>query len=473
MRRIHRVWASCLVGLVALGVTEARAQGRIPNFPMGVAISDSSGRSGAFWLGADSPFGTYIGPDVSFWAFGDTFLNPPGVNGRQLSNVVGNTIAIGQIVDGNFTPRYFYNGTADNRRAFFPDPGPSHKYWPKASALIEGKLYVFLSLMYVNPRVPAGDPAGAQDTGSVIARVLNPTDIPTNWRVEYIALHRENAGRQAILKLGTEILPAPGARSLIVYGLLTNAKTKSYKAVVTLVSYDALKDTPAGLGVDPSQVQYLAADASNANPRWRPGLGTYNGPSDDYLNTEIDCISGFTVRWNAILAKWQVVGAFSQFAASSPYPRNHPYKPQPTARIFTHPTPFGPFVNSPEAKTCYFYTFPELKSRETSLCCYTARQWQDAGDPRYNTDANLLFTYTFSSRDMNKALADTNVYQNHYALIPNPFSGSLATQSACADIPKPASAPIAGNHPLADPFGAPGVPYPMTFPVKVGSGTGR
>ncbi len=444
MWRIHRVLASCFVALAVL-VPEALAQGRIPNFPLGVALPDATGRNGVYWLGADSPFGTYIGPDVSFWAFGDTYLSTPGVRGRQLSSVVANTVAIGQIVNGNFTPRYFYKGSIEKKQAFFPNPGPSHKYWPKASVLIKDKLYVFLSLMYVNPKAAPGDPGGSQDTGSVIARVHNPSAMPTNWKIDYIALHLENPGRQANLKLGIEVLPAPGANGLIVYGFFNNAKTNANKSVVVLVSNEILRDTPTGYGIDPAQVQYLAADPLNANARWRPGFGPVTAASDDYFDTRIDCVSGFTVRWNSILGKWQVVGANSQFAAMYPYPRGHPYVPSPTARIFAHPTPFGPFAASPEASNCQFYTFPELKSRDESLCVYSARQWQDANDPRYNTDANILLTYTFSTRDINRQVADPKLYQNYAVLLPNPFSGSPANPPICPDRPKLPPAPIPGQ----------------------------
>ncbi len=231
-----------------------------------------------------------------------------------------------------------------------------------------------------------------------------------------------------------------------------------------MVSNDALRDTPAGTGIDPAQVQYLAAEPSNANPRWRPGLGTIDGPPDDYFDTRIDCVSGFTVRWNSILAKWQVVGAFSQFAAAYPYPRGHPYTPKPCARIMVSPTPFGPFVNSPDATDCYFFDFPELKSTDESLSVYTARQWQDAMDPRYNTDASILLTYTLSSRDMNKLLTDSKMYQNHYAIMANPFTGTSAPSTACAELPKLPPSPVPGTSTLADPFGAPGAPIPLPFP---------
>lgn len=437
-------------------------------------MPDTSGRNDVLWLGADSPYGSYIGADLSFWAFGDTYLSTPGVNGRRLSSVVGNTIAIGRIVNGNFSPSYYYNGSVGRKQGFFPNPGPSHKYWPKASVVIDGKLYVFLTLIYVNPRIPPGEPDGCLDTGSVVARVNNPLAPPTSWEIDYLSLHYEDFYRQANLKLGIEVLPAPGAKGLIVYGMFTNDKTKSYKTVVAMVSFQALRDTPAGRGIDPSQVQYLAADASNANPRWKPGFGSFNGPSDDYLDTRIDCVSGFTVRWNSILAKWQAVGAFSQFAAAYPYPRDHPYTPQPVARIFAHPTPFGPFVGSPEASNCYFYTFPELtNSRDESLCVYTVRQWQDMNDPQSRTDANLLFTYTLSTRDMNKQVADQRLYQNYHAVVPNPFSGSPGQPSPCPNPPKRAPTPIPGNSPLADPFGAPGAPTPLPFPVQVRREVGR
>jgi hypothetical protein len=467
MCRLRRVSIPSLVGLIALtlGVTDARAQGRIPNFPLGVALPDATGRNGLFWLGGDSAQGTYLAPDVSFWAFGDTFLGAPGVSVRDAKSIVSNTVAIGQIVNGNFTPRYFYRGTSANKQAFFPDPGPSHKYWPKVPVLIKDKLYVFLTLIHFNLKVPLDDPKAVSDTGAVIARVNNPFDMPTLWRIDYLVLHLESPWTAANLKLGIEVLPAPSVNGLIVYGFFNNAKTNSNKSIVLLISTDALRDTPNGLAIDPAQVQYLAADASNANPRWKPGFGVISRGVDDYLDTGIDCISGFTVRWNSILAKWQVVGANSAYAAMYPYPRNHPYKPRPCARIFVHPTPFGPFLNSPEASNSYFHTFSELKSRDESLFVYAARQWQDPKDPLYNTDANLLMTYTFSSRDISKQLSDPRTYQNHAALVPNPFSGPQAN-TARADVPKLPLTDPKSRVAAADPFGAPGVPRPLPFPVK-------
>ena len=436
-------------------------------------MPDDSGRNGLAWLGSDSPYGTYIGPALSFWAFGDTYLSVPGLAGRQFSGVVANTIAIGRVVGGNFIPTYYYRGTPERRQAFFPNPGPTHRYWPKASVEIDGKLYVFLSLMYVKPAVPAGDPGGVQDAGTVIARVNNPLAPPTTWQIDYLALHYEDFSREANLKLGVEVLPAPSAAGLIVYGMFTNAKTNSYKGVVAMISNAVLRDTPAGTGIDPTQVQYLAADASNANPRWKPGLGTFDGPPDDYLDTRIDCVSGFTVRWNSLLVRWQVVGAFSQYAAAFPYPKGDSYTPKPVARIYASPTPFGPFQGVPESSSCNFYTFPELNSKDEALWCYAVRQWQDMDDPRSSTDANLLFTYTFSTRDMNEQLSNLKLYQNYTVLVPHPFSGPPVGPPLCADRPKLAPVPIPGNDPLADPFGAPGAPKPLPFPPRGTGGAAR
>ncbi len=384
-----------------------------------------------------------------------------------MSSVVANTVAIGQIVNGNFTPRYFYKGSTEKKQAFFPNPGPSHKYWPKASILIKDKLYVFLSLMYVNPKAAAGDPGGSLDTGSVIARVHNPSAMPTNWKIDYIALHLENPGRQANLKLGIEVIPAPGANGVIVYGFFNNAKTNAIKSVVMLVSNDILRDTPTGYGIDPAQVQYLAAVPLNAIARWRPGFRTRHRFGRRLLRHPHRLRLGLHRPMEFDPGQVAgLVGANSQFAAMYPYPRGHPYVPSPTARIFAHPTPFGPFVASPEASNCQFYTFPELKSRDESLCVYSARQWQDPKDPRYNTDANLLMTYTFSTRDINKQVADPKLYQNYAVLLPNPFSGSPANPPVCPDPPKRPPAPIPASSPLADPFGAPGAPTPLPFPAK-------
>jgi hypothetical protein len=320
-------------------------------------------------------------------------------------------------------------------------------------------------LMYANPQVPFDAPGGTVDTGTVIVRVNNPFAMPTLWQVDYLVFHLESPWLQANLKLGIEVVPSPSVEGLIIYGFFNNAKTNANKSVVTLISNKALRDTPSGLAIDPAQVQYLAADPSNANPRWKAGFGIISGRIDDYFDTRIDCVSGFTVRWNSILAKWQVVGAHSQYAAMYPYPRNDPFVPTPYARIFVHPSPFGPFQGSPEASDRYFHTFAELKSRDESLWCYAARQWQDPKDPLYKTDTSILMTYTFSTRDINKQVSDPKMYQNHAVLVPNPFSGSQV-KPAHPEVSKPAPTPLTALAASDDPFGSPGVPRPLPFPVE-------
>ena len=440
----------------------ALGQGRIPNFPPGIALPDDTGRHGVVWLGGDSPIGASLGPDLSFWAFGDTFIGDPAAPSRRLDRVVANTIAIGQTQSGTFVPRYFYRGTFDARQAFFPDPDPSHKYWPKAVLVLRGKLYVFLSLIYVNLNKGADDPLGVLDTGCVVARVNNPTEMPTRWSVDYITLHVERRPSQARLKPVVEVIPADGGRSLIVYGFFNDEPSNTNRSVVLLVASDALENAPTGTDVDPSRVQYLSAGPGNANPTWKPGFGRWETGPGDYFDTRIDSVSGFTVRWNSILAKWQVVGADSQFAAASPWPRGNPFHPKPTARIFLHPTPFGPFAGTPESITQEFFTFPELRNPpDESIYCYCAHQWQDPTEPTLSSDANLLLTYTYSSRDFNRLLADPATYQNKSVFLQNPYSGAQANP----DVARTPMPPL-NVRTIPDPFAAPGAPKPLPFPPR-------
>ena len=74
---------------------------------------------------------------------------------------MSNTVGIGRVVDGKFTVSYHYRGSPERRQAFFPDPGPSHRYWPNASIVIDGKLYLFLNLVYLDKSRPVSDPLSA------------------------------------------------------------------------------------------------------------------------------------------------------------------------------------------------------------------------------------------------------------------------------------------------------------------------
>ena len=448
------------IGFFVGSVTSVHAQSRVPNFTLGQAFSDANPQNIAYWLGGDSARGTYVGPNYSFWGFGDTFLaNPGSTGGRSTSNLVGNTIAIGQIdANGNFSPTYFYRGTLQNKQAFFPDPAPNFRYWCHPSVMLNGNLYVFLQLRY---RVPGSDPNGTY-AGEFIARIKNPTAIPNQWNIEYIYMISD-PNNNSDIKPGVEILPSADGKFLVVYGFYNNPRPGApnpNKTIVLMLDTQGLEKTTAGSFINQSYIQHLSADQNNQNLRWLPGFVDRDAAGDpQYFDLHIDSVSGFTIRWNAGLQQYQVVG-INGIYAQKPTPAQ-PQAPS-SAHIFLNKNWWGPF-KGPGVSNADIYNFPELNNGSDKIC-YTVCEWQDSGFAGLN-DHNILFTYTYSSMSIPNQIADPSLYQNHAAIVDNPFYPSPRSSKASRVAVQGANTHQSSSPP--DLFSDPNFPKPLPFPVDV------
>ncbi len=442
-RRIMTALAFVLLA-TALSSQRASAQSQIPNFPLGVAFSSPSSSNNMWWLGGDAPYGMYLPGQGSFWGFSDTFLNQNG--GRQGASVVGNTIAIGQILNGNFTPTYFYGGSATKPTGFFPEPAVGTRFWIQKALYINNKLFVFLSVRYVPP--------GSTDTngiysGEFIARVNNPTAVPWNWQVDYLTLIFTNqAGLQCTLQPGVEAIPTTDGNNVVVYGYFVSSDGSSNKSVIITVTVDALMNTAANTAINANQVQYFANDGGVLS--WKPGFGGLadTGGTDDYADTYLRSVSGMSIRYNSTLGMWQVVG-INGISTQTSTPAN-------SACVWYSTSAAGPFVRNNLVTN--FPQAPGPNVPDPSLYCYTVREWLT--DPSQPNDSEILFTYTYSSTNFNEILTNGSLYQEYSQTVANPGpNGGVPASNAMIRRPK-----LNRSTRTPDPLFGPNIPKLLTTP---------
>jgi hypothetical protein len=443
----------------------AVAQDRVPQFGLGVAQPDGTGQNVILWLGGDAPHGTYIAPNYSFWGFGDTFLGDPRVSGRHipnpgnssLSDIVGNTIAIGQtnssINNGNFTPYYFYSGTIANKKGFFPEPAPGYRFQILGSMMVGGKLFVFLFTRYV---APGSTDTNGQFLGTFIARVNNPTALPPNWSIDYLPVYTTPAGTSCPLQLGYNLLLSFDGQYLFAYGNYQG--TSPPRTIVLAFSTSTLLSTPGGTFVPQSGIQHLEA-GPNGQPFWQAGINT----DGNYFDTQIDPIF-FSLRYNATANLWQLVG-IKGFSAGPG--NNAPANYQVGPTVYMNNSPFGPFRTGSNYQGLFYAfgefaaNYPDTGTFPSNRYCYCAREWVD---PSLSNDETIVFTYTYSS-NLSDQLSDPNTYQTHQAAAPNPYFSINKAVKLAPTVGRSKGAK--SSTPASDPFSAPGVPKPLPFPVKV------
>lgn len=504
--------AACLVGLAAPAQAQ---QGRAPFFGAGVTLSDGNSQNAVYWLGGDAPHGTLISPNYSFWGFGDTFLGDPRVSGRhianpgnsQLADVVGNTIAIGQInSSGNFYTTYFYSGSVANKKGFFPEPATGYRFQVLGSYALRGKLFVFLFTRYT---ASGSADTNGQYVGTFLARVNNPSAIPTNWSIDYIPVITTPAGTTCQLQLGYNLLPSFDGNTLYVYGDYVPSNVG--KNIVCAFDVGTMMTAPAGQFFPQSGVQHLEENGTSVGA-WQPGLSSPND-NNNYFDTQIDPIF-FSLRWNPSAppfagqggpsGKWQMIGIYGFSAGPGGSGSN-----QTAATLYLSDSPFGRFRSAPYKQV--LPTFPELSNtsfdsaNQNIKYCYCAREWVDTSLSQAQQDQQITITYTYdaqynpynpdgsvnqnvSNANLNIHLNDNNTYQNRNLTFANPYFSAGTTRAMAApahplamamamamtggpggDLPQSASALEASGleRNANDGFSGPAVAPLLPFPVHV------
>lgn len=315
------------------------------------------------------------------------------------------------------------------------------------------------------------------NVGTDIARITNPTTVPSQWKIEYLKLTvGPGAPTPDPISFGSEALtsfsmptdsplynlgPFQG-NYVLVYGYYVNANSVG-QAIAIMIPNAALANTPNGgyLFNSPYPLWRLSTDG-NGNPAWKQGLIGFNGDYYDInqgqlVNGALASFAGYSVRYNANVQKWQLVSV----AGNGGISRNPKNNALPSIWLGT--SAIGPFSQSAPVA----YAFPQTPQNSywnqqipakfgpyayQNTQCYAIREWQL--NPNQEDDSSLFFTYTAGSTDNNILEQNLALYQDYTGGAPNPFfnrpagaiSGASSNSGASANAIMPGMETLVPRH---------------------------
>lgn len=314
------------------------------------------------WLGGDAVYSISLGKNRMVWLFGDSFVRRDNVVSRSGSKMVSNSIAISQCESSKWQITYHWNkqGT-DTSEPFFPPIKGADKLWPKDGLLYKGSLYIFLDKIQ---NTSSG--LGFRGVGTVLARIANPNDEPSRWKISYLPVTDSQ-----VLFPGVSI----NVRDtyLYIFSVLDGESFKNHPIILLRLSLDHL-DEPAKF------IEFYSK-----NGEWTTGV--------DWAKAKIIIPEGHTemsVRYHPGLRKWIAFQITPGFPARSVALR------------------MSPSLEGPWSKLQTMYEFPEM-SRETSgfdkdTHCYAVKEHID-----FLNDESLV-TYACNSLVFKKLVDNLALY---------------------------------------------------------------
>jgi hypothetical protein len=307
------------------------------------------------WLGGDSAYSLVLDEHTALWTFQDTFVGKHGQTGRQGAGMIANSYAYVTCQAGVGKIQYFWRHADGGAQAVMADGVPNTRFWPQQPFLYGG--YLFQAMTRVQ--------GGADEIGTVLARVKNPLDTPDTWQVEYFELAS---------------LPGLGKGTLVVddYAYLFG---NAGEAVVTRLPLAELVKPSAA---PKTLLQYLASDGT-----WKAGLDT-----DDAKKLGFSANVGTSFRYLSQAKTWLVL--FTNTAGW----------PAPNISISTAPALEGPW-----SKPVDVYRVPEMTpgkpEYDPDTVCYAAIEHVESNP---SPEMDLLFSYTCNSLVFDKQLANLGIY---------------------------------------------------------------
>jgi hypothetical protein len=317
------------------------------------------------WLGGDSAYSTVLSPTTALWSFQDTFVGAHGQTLRQGAGMIANSMAYVKCENGVGSIEYFWR-TAGNG-AIFSDSVPNTRFWPQQPIIYEGFLFAAMTRVQ----------GGADEIGTVLARVSNPFSPPDTWQTEYFELSTLSG-----LGKGTVVLDD--------YAYLFG------NAGQALVARLPLEELVKPAAVPDALLEYLASDG-----QWKPGLDTA-----DAKKLGFSANVGTSFRYLKASSKWLVL-----FTNTSGWP-------SATISVSTAPELMGPWT-----KPVNVYEVPEMTvgspEYEQDNVCYAGIEHNES-NPDPETD--LLFSYTCNSFVGAKQLANMGIYLPKIVKLENPVA---------------------------------------------------
>lgn len=322
------------------------------------------------WLGGDGVYSIPISETKSVWLFGDTFVARPGSESRRAAALIANSVAVSTCHRGRWSIGYHWAGTSQKPDAVFrPGTGEVRarpmRYWPLDGHMYAGALWVFLMRVET---VDPDDAFGFAITGTDLAEISNPMDLPDQWRIRIHPLARKPVLTGAGLIRDGE--------HLVLASPLEGADVPEKPVILTRLPLDDLRDAR-------EVIQTLTKEGA-----WRSGIDP--------------------------AAARRLVPAASSELSIDRDPRGSGWlmmhmDPQPfSGRVILREAaePGGPW---PEGQV----VLSTQDGRQKTTFCYAAKAHPQFARPAGadGTPASLLVTYACNSTDFESLLNDLDLYR--------------------------------------------------------------
>ncbi len=311
------------------------------------------------WLGADAAYSVPLAPGRDLWLFGDTFV-APGQPDRRGAAFLHNSIAIGQCDRGRWSIRYHWGHTDAGPADFLAREGNDRWWWLFDGFIREGALY--LGLLQVEAREPKGSlalPFGF--TGVDLARIPNPEDPVSAWRIERLRLSRS-----------TDAWPAsaivPHGEHVYFFTFVTAGGGSP--RILTRLPLHALEGDERDVS---DRLETLGAQG-----QWLPGLQ----PASARILMDDDA-SEMSVHFQPGLERWMAVYAYPSVTGADP-------GAPPADRIWVRT---AEHLEGPWSPRHSLLRMPELDphyvgGHDAATGCYAAK-----AHPQHSTPTTLALTY--------------------------------------------------------------------------------
>jgi hypothetical protein len=319
------------------------------------------------WLGGDGDVSVPINKTQTLFIFSDTYVSKNNQRSRTEPGMemVSNSVAIETCLpNGKTDVHYFWNNMyTSNPGPIFKSYTNRYRYWVNDAFMHKNILYVLLGKIAHKQGQAPDDIFGFSNAGYTLAKVINPSDPPVQWQMEFIPLPEF-------------IDPPMGIRSHaiqenFIYFFVSRNDNAQF---LVRKSLDALANPEKAF-------EYYAL-----NKTWKTGIRA------DDLDTVISGFRSNTVNYHPELNLWIMVCDIKFFDNN--------------IKIRTSPSLTGPWSEEKIIYECPEIT-PGTPSYKKSNFCYLSRECIQNYDPKNHT---MLITYDINNTEFSEIKSNPSIY---------------------------------------------------------------
>lgn len=319
------------------------------------------------WLGGDGDVSVSVSATQTLFIFSDTYVGNKNQQNREEAEMkmVSNTVEVETCLPNRKADiHYFWNNMySDNPEPIFKSFTNRYRFWVNDAFIYQSYLYVLLEKIAPKQGASPDDIFAFSQIGFTLAKIVNPLELPYNWRIEYIPLP-------------DFVSPHLGIRSHVkqenfIYFFVNRNDNVQFLVRKNLDFIDNSEKS----------FEYYAL-----NKTWKAGI-----KADD-MDTVIYGFRGNTVNYHSDIKQWIMICDI-KFLDNK-------------IRIRTSPSLTGPW-----SEEKIIYECPEVMPGTTSYSksnfCYLARECIQNYDEEKHS---MLITYDINNSDFSEIKSNLKIY---------------------------------------------------------------